>query len=215
MFRRDIFVLVAVALIGIVLTVYMIIGQTPFFPKALQATYGDCPQLEYEADPRRLVMTDFEADWFGSALLGFHEEPIFPTKSSSQRTVRFLILSQFHEPMMVRTAEMEDGRVRLIAKRMPYSSECVDDNRGCMVDRVLTDAEQRRLRAVEAPMLQRQSYSCAGGLDGSRWVVEGNGGGNYRFWNEWSPRTGALRELGLIMLELAGWTPESRSGLPA
>lgn len=37
------------------------------------------------------------------------------------------------------------------------------------------------------------------------WLVEASGRGDYRFWSEWSPQDGELRDLALLMLDLTGW----------
>jgi len=106
MFRRDIFVLVAVALIGIVMTIYVTFGQTPFFPKSLLTTMGDCPGWRGVIPPHRtVVMQEDEVGWLRNDLMSFHEEPIFQHKEQPERVVRFLLLPSDLPPVMVRTVE--------------------------------------------------------------------------------------------------------------
>jgi hypothetical protein len=44
----------------------------------------------------------------------------------------------------------------------------------------------------------------AAGIDGSQWLVEVRDGSKYHIVDRWSPKTGAYRELCLLMLKLAG-----------
>jgi hypothetical protein len=44
------------------------------------------------------------------------------------------------------------------------------------------------------------------GLDGARWIVEAAMAGRHHLVDRWSPRRGAVRELGESMLGLAGLT---------
>jgi hypothetical protein len=199
------FVLVAVALIGIVVSIYIVISSTPFFPKSLQAESGNCPANSYAAAERGPVMDEFTANWYSGELLAFGERPIFQDKARSQRAVRFTLLRSNHAHVMIRTVETEDGHVRLIGKWMPGRDGCDETKPGCSVDRILTATEQARLSAAQSPQLRKASYGCPSGVDGSVWILESSGRGDYQFWSEWSPLRGDLRELGLVMLDLTGW----------
>lgn len=205
MFRRDTFVLIAAALIGIVLTIYLTIGATQFFPEELQRQQGECPPSLDEAPDRRPVVDEFYAQWYGDSLLAFHEEPLFERKNERQGVVRFTYLRSFHAPVMVRTVETTDGQVRLIAKWMTGWDGCTNREPACVIDRVLTEAERTRLQAIKAPLLRTASFGCLSGVDGSTWIIEAAGHGDYRMWHQWSPHTGGVRDLGLTMLELTGW----------
>lgn len=206
MFRRDTFVLVAGALVGIVFTIYMVIGSTPFFPKSLQSERGECPanNAYYPAEIGP-VMDEFTADWYSSGLIAFGESPIFQDGNKEQQTIRFTLLRSFHAHVMVRTVETGDGRIRLIGKWMPGLDGCDKDKVSCSVDRILTDAEQAKLATAQASLLQKPSYGCPSGIDGSMWLMEASGHDNYRFWADWSPLRGDLRDLALAMLDLTGW----------
>lgn len=149
-------------------------------------------------------MDEFNADWYSSALLAFHEEPLFPDKGQSSHTVRFTLLRSFHAPVMVRTVETNDGQIRLIGKWMAGQDGCKSASHSCSVDRVLTEVEQDRLTAAQQS-LQKASYGCNSGIDGSMWLLEASGRGDYRFWSKWSPKSGDLRALALVMLDLTGW----------
>lgn len=206
MFRRDTFVLVAFALIGIVFTIYIVIGSTPLFPKSLQSERGVCPanNAHYPAETGP-VMDQFTADWYSGGLIPFGEEPIFQDRDREQQVVRFTLLRSFHSHVMVRTVETSDGRVRLIGKWMPGLDGCDKDKVSCSVDRILTETERERLATAQNEMLQISSYGCPSGIDGSMWLMEASGHDKYRFWADWSPVRGNLRDLALVMLDLTGW----------
>lgn len=203
MFRLDTFALIGTALVGIVCSIYLVIGSTPFFPRSLYTQLGECPANPPIPAETRLVMDDFDADWYSDELQAFHEEPLFPDREQTSQTVRFTLLRSFHAPVMVRTVET-NGQIRLIGKWMGGQDGCETTALSCSVDRVLTQAERQRLKA-EQRQLQKASYNCLGGLDGSRWLLEVSGHGDYKFWSEWSPRSGDLRALALVMLDLTGW----------
>lgn len=204
MFRRDIFVLVAVALIGSVLTVYLAISQTPFFPKSLERTFGDCPARAFIPAHRGPVIDPVEADWFANQLLGLYEASLIPATDGDRQIVRVTVLRSFHAPVTVRTVEMGDGRLRLVAKLASGRDGCPDPA-GCVVDRVLTETERAGLRPIQARLMQNASYGCVGGPDGTRWIVEASGRGDYRFWSEWTPEDGDLHAFSMAMLDLTGW----------
>jgi hypothetical protein len=202
MFRRDAFALVALGVFGACLTIYVVIASTPFFPKSLQTQTGECPANSYFPAERRPVMDEFEADWFSSSLVGLHERPLFRGKDRSRTTIRFTLLRSFHAPLAISAVETDDGHVRLSAKLAGGRDGC--QGSGCGIDRVLSAEEQARLVAAQT-ILATASYGCSSGIDGSMWLLEESGRGQYQFWSEWSPQSGALRDLALVMLELTGW----------
>jgi hypothetical protein len=204
MFQRGAFGLLVIALIALSLILYVTFTQTTFFPKALLAHESECPATLYYPADARPVIDEFEADWFAGELLAFHEEPLFPIKDQDQLSLRFTYMRSFHASVMVRTVET-NGDIRLIAKWMAGEDGCSNGTPACTINRILTKPEQTRLKAAAAPLLRKPSFGCYGGFDGSRWVVEASGRGEYRLWNQWSPEMGEVRDLGLTMLDLTGW----------
>lgn len=204
MFRRDAFVLLALGVFGIVFTIYIVIGSTPFFPKSLQTQAGECPVNRYAPAEPRPVLEEFEADWYSSALLGLHEEPLFPQREQRHRTVRFTLLRSFHAPLTISTSETENGQLRISGTWSSGADGCETAPGGCRISRVLSEQERARLTSVQS-LLRKRSYGCWSGVDGSMWIVESSGRGSYRFWSEWSPQNGELRNLAVVMIELSGW----------
>lgn len=204
MFRQDTFALTSIALIGIVCTIYLAVTSTSFFPRSLHTQQGVCPENAPIPAEQSPIMDDFYAAWYSSGLLAFHESPLFPDKDQSDLTVRFTLLRSFHAPLMVRTIETDDGQIRLIGKWFSGQDGCETKKHSCSVDKVLTPAERERFIAALSP-LQKPAYGCHSNIDGSMWLLEASGRGDYQFWSEWSPRRGNLRTLGLLMIDLAGW----------
>lgn len=204
MFQRDAYALIALALAGVVFTLYAVIGSTPFFPRSLQLQSGICPASDDYPAERRRVMDASEAEWYSSGLFSLHEQPLFPDRDRPLQTVRFTLLRSFHAPLTVRTTDLKDGRLRLQATLAPGPDGCPEDKDDCRIDRVLTQTEQARVARAQS-LLETDTYGCATGIDGSMWLVEASWRGDYRFWSEWSPRHGELRDLALVMIDLTGW----------
>ncbi len=200
MFQRAAVALTAVALIGIVVTIYAVISSTPMFPKSLE-----CPGTRDYPARRGPVLDDWTANWYSSELVPFSEQPIFQDKDRDKHVVRLLLNRSFDANVMVRTVETADGNIRLIAKWMPGNDGCDRTRTHCSIDRLLTNSERARLQTAQRPLLGKASYGCHSGVDGQMWIVESSGRGNYGFWSEWSPESGDLRELSLVMLALTGW----------
>lgn len=215
MFRRDIFVLLAAALLGIAFVIYIAIGQTPFFPKSLHTALTDCPERQWEdaslrehpipAD-RRPVLDEFETQYFTDVLLGLGEQPLHRA-TGVNRTTRLTIIGSISGSLAIRTIETDDGR-RLVGKRMPFGDGRCNTLRDCAVDRLLTPGEQASLEAAEARLMRRAPFGCSNLPDGSAWLVEASGAGTYRAWHSGSPQDPDVRRLGKIMMNLTGWWPE-------
>lgn len=212
MFRRDLFVLLAVALIGATLTVYLAIGQAPFFPKSLQSTVSECPARTISRDwtdeaHRSPILEEWDAQAAADVLRGFLEQPLVANKDHPYLAVRLMVSGGDSPPFMVRLVETQSG-MRLIGKRSPRADGCRDD-RGCVSERTLTDTEEDHVRSGVAPLMQTASYGCRYIVDAPHWLVEISGRGEYRLWSLWAPRNGDQARLSRIMMNLTGWWPEA------
>lgn len=203
MFRRDAFVLIAAALAGSVMAVLVSLGETPFFPASFQTTLGDCPENGDFPAHRRPILDPDEASWFGHRLLALHEAPLVGRRAGQRPTLRFTIPA---DPLSVtvRVTEVEGGRLHLTGKWLQGSAVCTDE-RGCVVEKLLSPAEQARLEAAVEPLLRVPSYGCYGWVDSSGFVLEASDGAAYRMWHQRSPRSGDLLAAGVVFVELAEW----------
>ena len=136
---------------------------------------------------------------------------MFPA-AADDTTVRFTWLRSFHADITIRAETHNDGRVRLHARRGPQRFDdrpgCAPGGEGCEMTRLLTGSEALRLTRAREAVLAGPVRDCRWGLDGARWIVESVDHGDYRFAHDWSPQEGAVRELGLLMLEFTGWEVE-------
>lgn len=203
MFRRGAFMLIAAALVASVLVVYASFRGTPFFPASFQTIVGECPRNgDFPAHQRPILNPD-EASWFGGQLLDLHEEPL-ARASEGQRSVRFSMMGGGAFTVTVRVTKIDGGRLHLISKWPQGSAICTDD-RGCVVEKLLSPAEQARLEAVVEPLLRVPSYGCDGWVDSSSSVLEVSEGGAYRMWHQRSSPNGELSAAAEVFLELAEW----------
>ena len=210
MFRRDAFALIAAALVGSVIAVYASLADTPFFPASLQTTLGECPELEDYPAHRRPVLEPDEASWFGHQLMVLHEAPLVRGSAGQRRTLRFTLLADI-STATVRVTETEGGRLHLTGK---WLKPCKDEG-GCVVEKLLSPAEQSRLEAVLEPLLRVPPYGCYRPVDGGSVILEASHGDTYRLWHQQASPNGDLGEANLVVLELAGWSLSDALGLPA
>jgi len=125
---------------------------------------------------------------------------------------RFVWMRTFARPVVVRVEVASDRRARLILKVFDgqggYSWGRLAEHRSVP----LGPMEIRRLRLGFYANRFRglHPYPPHSGLDGSVWLVETRYRGRYRWVYRWTPKSGPIRRLGLMMLELAGHRPEGR-----
>jgi len=203
MFRRDAFVLIAAALVASVMAVYASLRETPFFPASFQTIVGECPENGDIPAHRRPILKQDEASWFGGQLLDLHEEPLAQA-GVGQPTLRFSILDGGPFTVSVRVTKVEGGRLHLTGKWLQGSAICTDE-RGCVVEKLLSPEEQARLEAAVEPLLRVPSYGCYGSVDSSSSMLEARDGDTYRIWHQRSSPTDDLRAAGEVFLQLAEW----------
>lgn len=202
MFRRDAFVLIAAALVGSVMAVYASLSETPFFPASFQTTLGECPENGDFPAHRRPILDPDEASWFGDRLLAFHEAPLVGRRSGQRPTFRLTLTDPY--PVTVRVTEVEGGRLHLTGKWLQGWYDCTDE-RGCVVEKLLSPVEQARLEAAVEPFLRAPSYGCYGAVDAGAFILEASDGDGYRMWHGQSPRSGDLLAASVVFVELAEW----------
>lgn len=213
MFRRDAFVLIAAALVGSVVAVYASLGETPFFPESFQTTVGECPENGDIPAHRRPILEQDEASWFGGQLLTLHEAPLIGNGADQRLTLRFT-LPAYRFPVTVRVTEVEGGRLHLTGKWLQGWANCTDE-RGCVVEKLLSPDEQARLEAAVEPLLRVPSYGCYGVVDAGAFILEAREGDAYRMWHQPSPMNADLGAAGVVFLQLAEWPGVDEFRIPA
>lgn len=200
MFQRDAFTLISAAAVASVLTVYASLSETPYFPASFQAALGECPKNGYIPAHRRPILTPDEASWFGQTLLMLHEAPL-AGQGGGKATLRLTLPNPY--PVTVRVTEVGDG-LHLTGK-WPQGWAGCEDERGCVVQKLLSPMEQSRLNAAVQPLLRVPSYGCDGPPDAAAFLLEASDGDAYRMWHERSPRSGDLLAAAVVFVQLAEW----------
>jgi hypothetical protein len=174
-----------------------------YFPQALYEASRNCGILGLGG--RRAVMDDHSAHWYGGHLSAAGERPIFANRRS---TLRFTWLRTFDAPVVVRIDRTGDGAVLMTATELSGQGGYEPGTVARRVERRLSAQETAALDQMlrETDVLAQAPIECAIGLDGAQWVVESAGPSGYRFVERQSPSDGPVRELGLHLLALTGWT---------
>ncbi|MBA4011637.1 MAG: hypothetical protein C0481_07195 [Phenylobacterium sp.] len=184
--------------------------QQYFAPELWSMTGAHCEDLD-PPDTSGRALDDFEAGWYSGHLRAAGEPSLYlasraaPTDGS--RSYRFTWLPTFHAPVIIRVDELPDGRMRLTAKKLTGAGGYGPGRIGERVERMLSAAEVVELNRVLATgdALNLAPGGCRGGSDGSRWILEANDRGSYRYVNRWMPGAGPVRQTGMLLLSFTGW----------
>ena len=179
------------------------LGQdgTAYFPQSLREATVSCA-----FGFRRVgVLDEHRAGWYGQHLRAAGEEPIF---GSPTPALRFTWLRTFDAPVVVRLDTTAEGAVLMTATELSGHGGYDPGNVARRIERRLSAEESAALARVleDTDALQQRPRACDLGLDGAQWIFESTGPGGYRFVDRQSPRDGPVRDLGLHLLTLTGWT---------
>lgn len=157
------------------------------------------PPGAFDPDPAR---EQFTVEWYSKHLTAM-EEPSLASPGSGQEGYRFLWLPSFQNSVAVRV--WRSGNEALMSvKRL--------DGAGGYEPGELVVNRVRPLSAREWDEFERLlGLACywklptkaRGGLDGSRWILEGAKEGRYHVVDRWSPRGGSYREACLYLLKIS------------
>jgi hypothetical protein len=174
-----------------------------YFPQSLREATLNCGLMGLGR--RQTVMTELGANWYGGHLRAAGEAPIF---ENQQPTLRFTWLRSFHAPVVIRLDTAADGAVLMTATELSGQGGYEPGVVARRVERRLTITESAVLARMleETDALGQPPAECALGLDGAQWILESAGPGGYHFVDRQSPDDGPVRELGLHLLGLTGWT---------
>lgn len=185
--------------------------RTDFFPTRFLSELAACEHWSGERYSQP-VMDDFMNGWLSGELSAFQEPSLYRRPRSTPLSVRFTFLRSFHDPIVVRVDTLSDGQRQLTAKQravgVVFGSEKPSDR---ALVRMLNSVESGALDAAleRSRIFAKSSRGCAGGVDGSEWIVEAaDPVKGYRYRHKWSPEDGLERDLGLFLLGLTGWNVE-------
>jgi len=149
--------------------------------------------------------------WYGYQLIALREASLSnPLPPEGCQTVRFLWLRTFDHPVAIRVSQQRDGSARLVVK---MASGAGGYDPGALVlnrSRNLTPEELRAfLAAFEDASFWSLSNDEKVGFDGSHWILEGATHDRYHIVDWRSPSSGAIRDVGLKLIALAGLQSET------
>jgi hypothetical protein len=226
MIPRVAFVMVLGALAGALVVAAAAEGRLdrlppqPYFPAALSKVHHiDCDPEgalwpEQISDTRwdAPVVDKFEADWFGTHLRAAQElslsRPPTGEGPSPARSLRFTWLRSFHAPVIIRVDETPAGAMQLTGKLLSGYGGYGPGGISRRLTRTLTREEAAVLDRLRVEALDRSPVGCGAGADGARWIVEARDGAGYRLVQRWSPVSGPVHDLGMLLVGYTGWKVE-------
>lgn len=165
-------------------------------------------------------MDDFRSSWYSSHLRAAREPRIGGAAPAHEvdglGVLRFTWLRTFHAPVMARVEARTDDGLRLTATELSGAGGYDPGRISRQVERRLSADEAGQLiallnqtRVLDLPSSNDCPVEENGDLiihgDGAQWIIEANGPAGYRYVDRWSA-DGPVRDLGLHLLGLTGWT---------
>jgi hypothetical protein len=195
-----------------IMTAWIATTKSMHFPVALRNEHWVCDMGQGQVWYPTTMDADTDA-WYSSALRAAREPSLYLASLDAEATpvevVRFTWLRSFHDPVVVRVDQTADGVMRLTATQM-YVGLPRQGRAYRRVAKVLSVEESAVFHKLLATggLAEALPVSCEGGTDGAEWIIERSGPGHYAYWNRRSPDGGPVREVGLMMLKLTGWSVE-------
>lgn len=167
-------------------------AQTKYFPEG-----------SFSADHQP---DEFTAQWYSEQLTALREPSLWEwSKAQSAPSYRFLWLRTFHHPIAIRLDVNANGTSRLTAKMASgkggYAPGKLVKDVSVTLSKEQTDwflGKIEEYKFWDLPSTQETAGTV--GCDGAQWIVEGIKGRSYRIVERWSPQDGAVRAIGLIMI---------------
>lgn len=183
---------------------------SPYFPPEFHKRDFECTE-GFLAPRKTALMSESEAEWYQRHLRAAREPSLYATTreaGASGRILRFTWLRSFHPPVIVRVDESADGKARMVAKELSGYGGYEPGHVAKTVERLLSAAEWLALKnqVDRSRLMETRQPECILGADGAQWILEQAVGSSYGYAVRWSPANGAVRELGLAMMALTGWT---------
>jgi hypothetical protein len=147
----------------------------------------------------------FVAHWYREQLIGLKEPSIYAMRTDcTMHIYRFLWLRSFHHPVAVRFILLDDGGT-IISKMCDGAGGYEPGNLILNASKVLSISDKNCFISImdSIGFWDMPSFDADhGGLDGSRWILEGLKEGKYHLIDRWTPASGPVRDLGLFFLGL-------------
>jgi hypothetical protein len=150
------------------------------------------------------------ADWYSKHLTALQEPSLYAMRTERGTEVyRFLWLRTFHHPVAVRVVCKEDGDTivcKTCAGAGGYEPGRLILNRSAP----FSPQQKTQLKTLleSSGFWELPSKDTSLGLDGSQWIVEAVKDGRYHIVDRWSPQSGAVRDLGLFLIQAGNFVEE-------
>lgn len=155
-------------------------------------------------------VSNFESEWYSKHWEAAQEPSLYEIskfrRSAHGRVLRFTWLPTFHHPVIIRF-ETSPNSTTLLAKELSGAGGYEPGTINRQINRKLAPAEIRQINEAMAKMspFNEPPANCELGLDGSQWMLERADKGSYDYASRWSPQNGAMRDFGMLALQLTGW----------
>jgi hypothetical protein len=179
---------------------------TVYFPPAFAKASVRCERGAQE------IVSDLENRWYSSHLSAAKEPSLYVALTRRKGTIssqlRFTWLRSFHPPVVVRIDRTGTNSPVLVAKQLSGAGGYAPGTISKSLERPLSATEANRLHAIlmRTDISHAAPKECDRGIDGAQWLIEVMDSSGCHFVDRWSPDRGAVRELGLFLLGLTGWT---------
>lgn len=186
----------ALLVLGAVLASANLVKAEPgavFFPPGLFSEQGDADKVNQS--------------WYAKQLTALKEASIYELRKDSQTTVfRFLCIRTFQPPFVIRVEKKADGGGSLFFKQSDgqggYQTGKVAENQTVKLSKAQMSELEAKFNSGFFEMKNRGKNR--GGLEGSRWLIEGLQNGKYHLVDRYSPGWGSFRNLGMNLIKLSG-----------
>lgn len=145
----------------------------------------------------------FVRRWYSTQLAAAKQASLSCGKA--QHSYRFTWLRSFHQPVVIGVT-LRGAQAELEAVELDGAGGYGPGKLKRDVRKTLSADDADAVHALIDALGKEQSTVENLTFDGAEWIVERREADSYRVWSRTSPDTGPIRELGLKLLQLTGWT---------
>ena len=158
-------------------------------------------------DPHTAKGDRFARDWYSSHLTAMKEPSLSCSPLNDSQSYRFIWLRTFHHPVAVRITHA-NGQTQLVAVELTGAGGYEPGTIANQIEKQLTpDHWHTLLQGIEKlNFWALPTQEPSSGLDGAQWIIEGRDGSQYHVVDRWAPKSGPYREVGLLFINLTGWS---------
>ena len=153
----------------------------------------------------------FSRNWYSNHLRALEEPSLVAALDPEMFILRFTWLRTFHNPVAIRVEVNHKGEPMLHYKMSDGMGGYDAGKVFVDVSRRLSEEETKQILDLAAvtDICGSPSKRDISGLDGAQWVFEQRAGNNYCVAEAWTPGSGPYRELGILLLSIAGFEETS------